>query len=164
MLRGPNSADEITNWWEDLKQPDCKISQRGKTWFINSPYRKRDAPVHEKCWVLVPGGACFICGTHKCKKCYSHTHSQEACPYNKITKTPSEINRSFKEIINIAKSCNNVTPEVCRLTDELMAAVKKLPKKSSPPISPNKSRPRSNKSGTTEKKNEKGDKTEMTEA
>ena len=44
MLRDPNSADEITNWWEDLKQPDCKIPQRGKTWFINSPYRKRDAP------------------------------------------------------------------------------------------------------------------------
>ena len=44
-----------------------------------------------------------------------------------------------------------------------MAAVKKLPKKSSPPISPDKSRPRSNKSGDTEQKNEMEDKTELTE-
>ena len=176
MLRGPNSAEEITNWWENLKQPDCKISQRGKTWFINSPYRKRDAPAREKGWILVPGGACFRCGklghsekncrcgTRKCKKCYSYTHSQEACPYNKITKTPFEIYRSIKDIADIAKSCNNVTPEVCRLTDELMAVVKKLPKRFSPPISPNKSRPRSNKNGVNEKKNEKGDKTELAEA
>ena len=30
MFRGPNSADEITNWWEDLKRPDCKISPKRK--------------------------------------------------------------------------------------------------------------------------------------
>ena len=42
-----------------------------------------------------------------------------------------------------------------------MAAVNKLPKKSSPPISPNKSRPRPNKSGATEQKNEMEDKTKL---
>ena len=45
-----------------------------------------------------------------------------------------------------------------------MAVVKKLPKRFSPPISPNKSRPRFNKNGVNEKKNEKGDKTELAEA
>ena len=48
-------------------------------------------------------------------------------PIQQSHQNPYEIYRSIEDIADIAKSCNNVTPEVCRLTDELMAAVNKTP-------------------------------------
>ena len=141
LLRGPNSKEEILNWWPKLAEEGCSVKQRGKTWFISSPYRKKDAPAYiARNWSLVPAGACFRCGklghserhcrcgACKCKICKSTDHSQDACPYNAPELSLDDAKDKAIKAVNFIHEKRTINPTIVRLLDELNREIKHMEK------------------------------------
>ena len=170
LLRGPKSEKEITDWWPKLQEQGCSIKRRGKTWFISSPYRKKDAPAYkDKNWAMVPAGACFRCGKlghsekHcrcglcKCKNCRATDHTMDACPYRNKELTGSEASEELKAISAKVKSLEKVPAPLLRLINEANKFLVELKvqdvrkAKSKKPISRNSRRNRGTKNKTGSK-------------
>ena len=146
LLRGPNSENEILEWWPALRE-QATVFSRGKSWIIRSGFRKRSAPERtgkRATWKLIASGHCFACGhaghteavcpchRSKCRLCGSPAHTAEVCPapVKKLS-----INMAAKKIAAIRKALNlakerhwELPPALCRLIDEASAEASKLQK------------------------------------
>lgn len=145
LLRGPNSEDEIFEWWPALKEKQAAVYRQGKTWFIKSSFRKHAAPERSgprSSWKLVASGHCFSCGhaghseascpchRSRCRLCGSSTHTAEVCPAPAKKISPNVASKklgTIKKALKLVKDRHwDVPPALCRLIAEAAAEASEI--------------------------------------